>query len=89
MLRDILHLEWLLTKVKQVTLMDCNLVSNVENKIVPAVGHTTFRPPYTPVTIGAIVVKRNSENTLNQLENLQYIIGTKKIMQFLLTLGFG
>ena len=31
------------------------LVSNIENKIVPAVGHTTFRPPYTPVTIGAIV----------------------------------
>ena len=31
------------------------LVSNVENKIVPEVGHTTFRPPYTPVTIGAIV----------------------------------
>ena len=31
------------------------LVSNVENKIIPEVGHTTFRPPYTPVTIGAIV----------------------------------
>tara|TARA_B100001123_G_scaffold212437_1_gene239917 strand:- start:1337 stop:4333 length:2997 start_codon:yes stop_codon:yes gene_type:complete len=31
------------------------LVSNFENKIVPEVGHTTFRPPYTPVTIGAIV----------------------------------
>jgi heterotetrameric sarcosine oxidase alpha subunit len=31
------------------------LVSNLENKIVPEVGHTTFRPPYTPVTIGAIV----------------------------------
>ena len=31
------------------------LVSNIENKIVPSVGHTTFRPPYTPVTIGAIV----------------------------------
>ena len=31
------------------------LVSSVENKIVPSVGHTTFRPPYTPVTIGAIV----------------------------------
>ncbi len=31
------------------------LVSGIENKIVPAVGHTTFRPPYTPVTIGAIV----------------------------------
>jgi len=31
------------------------LVSNIENKIVPEIGHTTFRPPYTPVTIGAIV----------------------------------
>ena len=31
------------------------LVSNIENKIVPEVGHTTFRPPYSPVTIGAIV----------------------------------
>jgi len=31
------------------------LVSDIENKIVPEVGHTTFRPPYAPVTIGAIV----------------------------------
>jgi len=31
------------------------LVSNVENKIIPELGHTTFRPPYTPVSIGAIV----------------------------------
>ena len=31
------------------------LVSSIENKIVPSVGHTTFRPPYTPVSIGAIV----------------------------------
>ncbi len=31
------------------------LVSEVENKVVPQVGHTTFRPPYTPVAIGAIV----------------------------------
>ena len=31
------------------------LVSNIENKIIPEVGHTTFRPPYSPVTIGAIV----------------------------------
>ncbi len=31
------------------------LVSNIENKIVPEVGHTTFRPPFTPVTIGTIV----------------------------------
>ena len=31
------------------------LVSSIENKIIPEVGHTTFRPPYTPVTIGAIV----------------------------------
>ena len=31
------------------------LVSNIEKKIVPEVGHTTFRPPYTSVTIGTIV----------------------------------
>ncbi len=31
------------------------LVSNIEKKIIPEVGHTTFRPPYTPITIGAIV----------------------------------
>jgi hypothetical protein len=31
------------------------LVSKIENKVVPNVGHTTFRPPYTPVSIGAIV----------------------------------
>ena len=31
------------------------LVSDIENKVVPQVGHTTFRPPYTPVSIGAIV----------------------------------
>ena len=31
------------------------LVSKIENKIIPEVGHTTFRPPYTPITIGAIV----------------------------------
>ena len=31
------------------------MVSEVENKVVPQVGHTTFRPPYTPVSIGAIV----------------------------------
>ena len=31
------------------------LVSNIQTKIVPEVGHTTFRPPFTPVTIGAIV----------------------------------
>ena len=31
------------------------IVSNVENKVIPQIGHTTFRPPYTPVSIGAIV----------------------------------
>jgi sarcosine oxidase subunit alpha len=31
------------------------LVANIEKKIVPQVGHTTFRPPFTPITIGAIV----------------------------------
>jgi sarcosine oxidase subunit alpha len=31
------------------------LVANIEKKIVPQVGHTTFRPPFTPITIGTIV----------------------------------
>jgi len=31
------------------------LVSDIEQKIIPEVGHTTFRPPYTSVTIGTIV----------------------------------
>ena len=31
------------------------LVSDIENKVLPQVGHTTFRPPYSPVSIGAIV----------------------------------
>ena len=30
------------------------LVSDLEKKIVPEVGHTTFRPPYTSVTIGTL-----------------------------------
>jgi len=38
------------------------LVSNIENKIVPEVGHTTFRPPYTPITIGAIVGREVSKH---------------------------
>jgi len=38
------------------------LVSNIEKKIVPEVGHTTFRPPYTPVTIGAIVGREVGKN---------------------------
>ena len=42
------------------------LVSSIENKIVPSVGHTTFRPPFTPVTIGAIVgreIGKHSKST--------------------------
>ena len=31
------------------------LVSDVENKVVPSVGHTTFRPPYTPVSIAQLL----------------------------------
>ncbi len=38
------------------------LVSNIEKKIVPDVGHTTFRPPYTAVTIGAIVGREVGKN---------------------------
>ena len=42
------------------------MVSDIEKKIVPEVGHTTFRPPYTSVTIGTIVgreVKKNYKST--------------------------
>ncbi len=38
------------------------LVANIEKKIVPEVGHTTFRPPFTPVTIGAIVGREVGQN---------------------------
>jgi sarcosine oxidase subunit alpha len=38
------------------------LVSNIEKKIIPEVGHTTFRPPYTAVTIGAIVGREVGKN---------------------------
>ena len=37
------------------------LVSNIEKKIVPEVGHTTFRPPYTSVTIGTIIGREVSK----------------------------
>ena len=38
------------------------LVSNIEKKIIPEVGHTTFRPPFTAVTIGAIVGREVGKN---------------------------
>jgi len=38
------------------------LVSDIEQKIVPEVGHTTFRPPYTAITIGAIVGREVGKN---------------------------
>ena len=38
------------------------LVSNLEKKIVPEVGHTTFRPPYTSVTIGTIIGREVGKN---------------------------
>lgn len=40
---------------KTSNLSGLQLVSDIEKKIIPEVGHTTFRPPYTPITIGAIV----------------------------------
>ncbi len=39
------------------------LVSDVENKLVPQVGHTTFRPPYTSVSIGSIVGREIGKNS--------------------------
>ena len=38
------------------------LVSDIEKKIVPEVGHTTFRPPYTSVTIGTITGREVGKN---------------------------
>jgi len=38
------------------------LVSNIQKKIVPEVGHTTFRPPYTSVTIGTIIGREVGNN---------------------------
>ena len=38
------------------------LVSDLEKKIVPEVGHTTFRPPYTSVTIGTIIGREVGKN---------------------------
>ncbi|MGY8927983.1 MAG: FAD-dependent oxidoreductase, partial [Flavobacteriales bacterium] len=38
------------------------LVSEIEKKIVPEVGHTTFRPPYTSVTIGTIIGREVGKN---------------------------
>ena len=38
------------------------LVSELEKKIVPEVGHTTFRPPYTSVTIGTIIGREVGKN---------------------------
>ena len=38
------------------------LVSELEKKIVPEVGHTTFLPPYTSVTIGTIIGREVGKN---------------------------
>ena len=57
--------------------MAYSLVSNIENKIVPEVGHTTFRPPYTPVTIGAIVGREVGKH-YRPTENLLCMNGMKK-----------
>ena len=38
------------------------LVSDLEKKIVPEVGHTTFRPPYTSVTIGTLIGREVGKN---------------------------
>ena len=51
MLKDIQHLGMATDQGKTSNLNGLQLVSNIENKIVPEVGHTTFRPPYTPVSL--------------------------------------
>ena len=58
------------------------LVSNIENKIVPEVGHTTFRPPIHQLLLVRLLEEKLA-NILNQQENHQCILGMKKIMQCL------
>ena len=65
------------------------LVSDIENKVVPAVGHTTFRPPYTPVSIGAIVGREVGKHSKPTRKITNCIHGMRKIMQFLLMQVFG
>ena len=57
------------------------LVSDVENKLVPQVGHTTFNHLIHQFQLELLSVEK-LENILSQLENHQCIIGTKKIMLF-------
>ena len=64
------------------------LVSKIENKVVPNVGHTTFRPPYTPVSIGAIVGREVGKHSKPTRKSL-CICGMKKIMPYLLMQAFG
>ena len=63
------------------------LVSNIENKVVPNVGHTTFRPPYTPVSIGAIVGREVGKHSKPTRKSPMHIHGTKKTMQFFVDAG--
>jgi sarcosine oxidase subunit alpha len=49
------------------------LVSDIENKVVPNVGHTTFRPPYTPVSHRQQLLEEKLENILKPQENHQCI----------------
>jgi sarcosine oxidase subunit alpha len=38
------------------------LLAATRGEAVPVVGHTTFRPPYTPVTLGAIVGRNTAQH---------------------------
>ena len=56
------------------------IISEITNTKLGELGTTTFRPPYSPITFGALV-GRNVGHFLILLEKHQCMIGTKKIMQ--------
>ena len=63
------------------------LVANVKKKL-PQVGHTTFRPPFTPVTIGTLVGREIGKEYVPTKKNTMRSC-MKKIMLYGLMLGHG
>ena len=53
------------------------IVSEITNTKLGELGTTTFRPPYSPITFGALV-GRNVGQFLISLERHLCMIGTKK-----------
>ena len=58
------------------------LMSHIHNKPVDEIGHTTFRPPYAPQTIGAIA-GRSVDKLLILNEKHQCMNGMLKTKQYL------